>query len=50
LDILSHAFWTTAAGIGARKKLKQPIRLGWVALWGVLPDPVVFTIPAIVSF
>ncbi|HEY1467749.1 MAG TPA: hypothetical protein VGF61_01810 [Candidatus Acidoferrum sp.] len=48
LDILSHALWTTAAGLGARKKLKRPIHLGWVALWGVLPDLVVFTVPAVV--
>lgn len=28
MDIFSHALWTTAAGIGARKKLKQPAGLG----------------------
>ncbi len=45
---MSHALWATAAGIGARRKVKQRIRLGWVALWGVLPDLVVFAIPAAV--
>jgi membrane-bound metal-dependent hydrolase YbcI (DUF457 family) len=48
LDIVSHALWAAAAGIGARRKVKQRIRLDWVALWGVLPDLVVFAIPAAV--
>jgi len=48
LDIASHALWSAAAGIVARRKLKQPIRVGLVALWGVLPDIVVFAIPAAV--
>jgi len=48
LDILAHTLWTTAAGVAGRNKLKRPIHLGWLAAWGVLPDLVVFTIPACV--
>jgi hypothetical protein len=48
LDILSRALWTTAAGIGARKKFMQPIDLRWLAPWSVLPDLIVFSVPAVV--
>ena len=48
MDIVSHALWTTATGTSARKKLKEPIDLRWLALWGVLPDLVVFSVPAVV--
>jgi hypothetical protein len=48
LDILAHALWTTAAGAVGRNKTKQRIHLGWMAAWGVLPDLIVFTIPACV--
>lgn len=48
MHILSHALWTTAATIGARKKFMQPIDLHWLALWRVLPDLSVFRVPAVV--
>jgi hypothetical protein len=48
LDILFRALWTTAAGIGARKKFMQPIDLRWLAPWSVLPDLIVFSVPAVV--
>ena len=44
MHILSHALWTTSAGIGARKKFMQPIDLHWRALWRVLPDLIVFRV------
>ena len=46
MDILAHGLWTTAAGVVGQKNLKQRLHLGWLAAWGVLPDLVVFTIPA----
>lgn len=49
MDIFAHALWTAAAGIAARKKLKQRIHLGWMVAWGVFPDLVVFTIPAAIK-
>ena len=46
LDVLAHALWSTAGGIAARRKLHWRIHLGWLAAWSVLPDLVVFAIPA----
>jgi hypothetical protein len=46
LDVFAHALWSTAGGIAARRKLHWRIQLGWLAAWSVLPDLVVFTIPA----
>src|ERR1700760_3480959 len=48
VDILAHALWTGAAGVAAREKLNRPLRLGWLVSWGVLPDIIVFTVPAVV--
>jgi hypothetical protein len=48
LDILAHALYSTAGGIAARRKLHWRIHLGWLAACSVLPDLVVFGIPAAV--
>lgn len=44
---MAHALWSTAAAAGARRKLARPVHLAWAAFWGVFPDLVSFTIPAI---
>ncbi|HUB81892.1 MAG TPA: hypothetical protein VMB03_24000 [Bryobacteraceae bacterium] len=46
MDIVAHALWSVAAGIGIRESLKRPVHLGWIAAWGVAPDLVSFTVPA----
>lgn len=48
MDIIAHALWTTAAAKLARNKICQPLRLGWAAFWGVFPDLLSFTVPAVV--
>ena len=48
MDVFAHALWATAAGIVARRRYRQQIRLGWLAAWGVLPDLVTFSVPAAV--
>ena len=48
MDIIAHALWTTAAAKLARDKTRQPLRLGWAAVWGVFPDLFSFTVPAVV--
>ena len=47
MDIIAHALWTTAAATAARRKVDRSIHLGRAALWGVFPDLVSFTIPAV---
>jgi hypothetical protein len=47
MDIIAHALWTTAAATVVRRKLDRPINLGWAAFWGVFPDLISFTIPAV---
>ena len=47
MDIVAHALWTSAAATAARRKLNRNIHLGWTACWGVFPDLVSFTIPAV---
>jgi hypothetical protein len=47
MDIIAHALWTTAAATVVRRKLDRPIHLGWAAFWGVFPDLISFTIPAV---
>jgi hypothetical protein len=43
MDTLSHALWATATGKGVNLRSPQKIKLGWMALWGVLPDLFAFT-------
>lgn len=47
MDVVAHALWTTVAATVARRKSGRPIRLVWAAFWGVLPDLVSFSIPAV---
>ena len=47
MDIIAHALWTTAAAGAVRRKSNRSIPLGWAAFWGVFPDVVSFTIPAV---
>jgi len=49
MDIFAHALWTVAAATVVRRKLGRPIHLGWAAFWGVFPDLVSFTIPAVLK-
>jgi hypothetical protein len=46
LDIIAHGLSTVAAAATAERPSNRPIRLGWAAFFGVLPDLVSFTIPA----
>ena len=46
MDVFAHALWTTAGGIVAQRRFQRRIRLGWLAVWGVLPDLVTFAVPA----
>ena len=46
MDIVAHALWSAAAGIGIRKQWQRPIDLKWMTAWGVLPDLIAFTVPA----
>jgi len=48
LDVFAHALWSTAGGIAARRRFHWQIHLGWLAAWSVLPDLLVFAIPAAV--
>jgi hypothetical protein len=48
LDVFAHALWSTAGGIAGRRKFHWRIHLRWLAAWSVLPDLVVFAIPAAV--
>ena len=43
MDTLSHALWAAATGKGVNLKSPKKIKLGWMALWGVLPDLFAFT-------
>ena len=43
MDTLSHALWATATGKGVNLTYPKKIKLGWMALWGVLPDLFAFT-------
>ncbi len=51
MDILAHTLWTGALAKTANKnkkvveKNKKPLRVGWAALWGVLPDFFAFSFP-----
>jgi hypothetical protein len=47
MDIIAHALWTTALASGVRRRSRLPIHLGWAAFWGVFPDTISFTIPAV---
>jgi len=48
MDILAHALWSAAAGLSVRRRIRRPIRLGWLIFWGVFPDVFSFSVPAIV--
>jgi len=43
MDTLSHALWAAATGKGVNLKSPKKVKLGWMALWGVLPDLFAFT-------
>jgi hypothetical protein len=45
VDILAHGLWATAAARCANRKIRRRIRVGWAALFGILPDLFAFTIP-----
>jgi len=42
MEILSHALWAGAAGkainLSASWRKKQPLKLKWMAFWGIFPD------------
>src|SRR5579871_772743 len=48
MDIVAHALWAGAAGIALSPRLDKAVRLRWCFAWGVFPDLVSFTIPALV--
>ena len=43
MDFFAHGFWAGAAGMAANRKMKEPVRLRWVLLWGVFPDLFAFS-------
>jgi hypothetical protein len=43
MDTLSHGLWVTAAGKGVNLKSTKKIRVGLMALWGIIPDLFAFT-------
>ena len=43
MDILSHGLWAAAAGKGANLRFTKRIRVGLMALWGIVPDLFAFT-------
>jgi hypothetical protein len=43
MDTLAHALWATATGKGVNFRSPRKIKLGWMALWGILPDLFAFT-------
>ena len=43
MDTLSHGLWAATLGKGINLKSKKKIKLGWMALWGIIPDIFSFT-------
>jgi len=43
MDTLSHGLWATAAGKGVNLNSTKKIRVGLMALWGIIPDLFAFT-------
>ena len=55
MDIFSHGLWAGAVGKGLndfilKPKLKKPLKLKWLVLWGIFPDIFSFAIPFIWLF
>ncbi len=44
MDILAHGLWTAAGALTAKKKLKNKMRVGLAAFYGVFPDLFSFTV------
>ncbi len=47
MDIIAHGLCTAAAAIVVNRRLRRPVRLGWAVVFGVAPDLVSFTVPAV---
>ncbi len=43
MDTLSHALWAAATGKGVNLRSPRKIKLGWMALWAIVPDLFAFT-------
>jgi hypothetical protein len=43
MDTLSHGLWATALGKGVNLRSTKKIRIGLMALWGIIPDLFAFT-------
>jgi len=43
MDTLSHGLWAAAAGKGSNLRFTRKIRVGLMALWGIIPDLFAFT-------
>ena len=43
MDTLSHALWASATGKGVNLRFPKKIKLGWMALWAIVPDLFAFT-------
>ena len=43
MDTLSHALWAAATGKGVNIRSPKKIKLGWMALWAIVPDLFAFT-------
>ena len=38
MDTLSHGLWATAVGKGVNLRFTKKIKVGLMALWGIIPD------------
>jgi hypothetical protein len=43
MDTLSHGLWATAVGKGVNRRSTKKIKIGLMALWGIIPDLFAFT-------
>ena len=43
MDTLSHGLWATALGKGVNLRSTKKIRIGLMAVWGIIPDLFAFT-------
>ena len=43
MDTLSHGLWATAVGKGVNLRSTKKIKIGLMALWGIIPDLFAFT-------
>lgn len=45
MDLISHAFWTTALAVLLKRKTKASLKISSTAFWGMFPDLFAFIFP-----